>query len=233
MTRLVGLIGGVSPEATPIYYAGLCKAANTARGGQSSMPVLINALDFGIMAGLYHDENWTAFKAEVGRAALSLKAGGAEALAICSNTTHIGADHAAEATGLPIIHILDALTEALQAQKVGKPFLLGTPFVMEGDFYRRALGERYGPDVVVPTHEDRKETGRIIFDELCRGVVKDSSRERFAAMIDAAKAEGCDGVILGCTELCMIISEDMSSLPVFDTTALHIASIAQFALERG
>ena len=219
---LVGLIGGVSPEATKIYYELLNAHARARHGGQHSARCLFFMLDYGVMIGHYHGETWDAFKAEVVAGAMALKAGGATAIAITSGTTHVAADAVAEATGLPVIHMLDSLTEAMDAKGVRRPLLLGTPWVMSGDFFRPALMQRYDGNPIMPTEEDRATVGRIIFDELVNGVVKETSREEMKALVARYEA---DGVILGCTELCMILEDGDCGVPVFSTTHIHAAAI--------
>lgn len=222
---LIGLIGGVSPEATKIYYELLNGYARTRHGGQHSARTLFYMLDYGVMIGHYHAEDWDAFTAEVVAGALALKAGGATAVAITSGTTHVAAEAMAQATGLPVIHMLDSLTEAMTARGATRPLLLGTPWVMSGDFFGPALAARYPGTPIVPSEEDRATVGRIIFEELVEGVVKDTSREEMQALVARYQAQGADGVILGCTELCMILSEGDCEVPVFSTTHIHAAAI--------
>lgn len=222
---LIGLIGGVSPEATKIYYELLNAHARDRHGGQHSARCVFFMLDYGVMIGHYHDENWDAFRAEVVKGANALKAAGAEAIAITSGTTHVAADAVAEATGLPVIHMLDSLSDAMTAKGIASPLLLGTPWVMSGDFFAPALAQRFPGTPVIPTAEDRNLIGRVIFDELVNGVVKDTSREELTAMITRYAHEGADGVILGCTELCMILSEGDGPLPIFSTTHIHADAI--------
>ncbi|HIG22510.1 MAG TPA: amino acid racemase [Henriciella marina] len=222
---LIGLIGGVSPEATKIYYELLNSHARTRHGGQHSARCVFFMLDYGVMIGHYHDENWDAFRAEVVKGANALKAAGAEAIAITSGTTHVAADAVAEATGLPVIHMLDSLSDAMMEKGIASPLLLGTPWVMSGDFFAPALAQRFPGTPVIPTAEDRNLIGRVIFDELVNGVVKDTSREELTAMITRYADEGADGVILGCTELCMILSDGDGPLPVFSTTHIHADAI--------
>ena len=219
---LVGLIGGVSPEATKIYYGLLNGHARARHGGQHSARCLFYMLDYGVMIGHYHDEAWDAFKAEVVAGAQALKAGGATAIAITSGTTHVAADAVAQETGLPLIHMLDSLSDAMMAKGVSRPLLLGTPWVMSGDFFRPALTRRFPGTPVVPSQDDRDIIGRIIFEELVEGVVKDSSREEMKALVARYDA---DGVILGCTELCMILADGDCDVPVFSTTHIHAAAI--------
>ncbi|WP_084420457.1 aspartate/glutamate racemase family protein [Henriciella litoralis] len=222
---LVGLIGGVSPEATKIYYELLNGHARDRLGGQHSARCLFYMLDYGVMIGHYHDENWEAFKAEVIKGALSLKAAGAEAIAITSGTTHVAAEAVAQETGLPVIHMLDSLSDAMIAKGVASPLLLGTPWVMSGDFFAPALAQRFPGTPVIASAEDCDLVGRVIFEELVEGVVKDSSRDELTAMITRYADEGADGVILGCTELCMILSDGDGPLPVFSTTHIHADAV--------
>jgi aspartate racemase len=222
---LVGLIGGVSPEATKIYYELLNGHARARQGGQHSARCVFFMLDYGVMIGHYHDENWEAFRAEVVKGAMALKAAGAEAIAITSGTTHVAAEAVAHETGLPVIHMLDSLSDAMMAKGIARPLLLGTPWVMSGDFFAPALARRFAGTPIIPSAEDRDLVGRIIFDELVEGVVKDSSRKALAAMIERYAREGADGVILGCTELCMILSDGDAPLPVFSTTHIHAGAV--------
>lgn len=219
---LVGLIGGVSPEATKIYFDLLNAHARKRHGGQHSARCIFFMLDYGVMIGHYHDQAWDAFRAEVVKGANALKSAGASAIAITSGTTHVAADAVAKETGLPVIHMLDSLTEAMRAKSVTRPLLLGTPWVMSGDFFRPALLQRYDGDPVVPSQADRDIIGRIIFDELVNGVVKASSRKEMQALVARYDV---DGVILGCTELCMILEDRDCDVPVFSTTHIHADAI--------
>lgn len=222
---IVGLIGGVSPEATHIYYRLLNQAARGHFGGQHSARVLFHMLDYGVMFGHYQANDWDAFRAEVVTAALSLKAGGARAIAITSGTTHVAADAVAEATGLPVIHMLDSLTEAMVQAGSSRPLLLGTPWTMQGEYFRAALATRFTGSPSIPDPAEREMIGRIIFDELVDGEVKPASRRDLSEMIARHQTLGADGVILGCTELCMILNQGDCDIPVFSTTHIHAAAI--------
>lgn len=228
--KLLGLIGGVSPQSTAIYYRLLNDAARAHLGGAHSARILLYALDFGVMVRLYDDADWAGYEAEVVKGGMALAAGGAEALVICSNTSHLAAASVAAKTGLPLIHIVDVLAGALKSRGVRRPLLLGTPAVMSGVYYMKALADRYDGETLVPAEADKAEVGRIIFEELANGVVSPVSRDALLAMI--AKHD-CDGVILGCTELSMILSQDDLDTPVFDTTALHAAAASAFAASGG
>lgn len=231
--KLLGLIGGVSPEATAIYYRLLNEAARNRFGGVHSANVMIYALDYAVMIGHYDNRDWDAFIAEVVKGAKHLAAAGADALVISSNTTHVAADAAREATGLLLIHMLDALADEMRRRIVARPLLTGTPVVMSGDHYRAALGERYDGEVFIPDPDEQEVIGRIILDELVTGVVKDESRAEYLEIINRWRAKGADGVILGCTELCMILNQSHTDLPVLDTTALHAAAAARYAFGDG
>lgn len=222
----IGLIGGVSPEATQIYYRHLNAAARRALGGQHSANVMYYMLDYGVMIDHYDAQRWPAFIDEVVAGAQALKAGGARMLAITSGTTHVAADAVAAATDLPVIHMLDCLATAMDAKGAKRPLLLGTPWVMSGDFFGPALAMRYSGEAMVPDATDRALVGRVIFDELVNGEIKETSRAEMAAMVRRYQAAGADGVILGCTELCMILAQADCDIPLFDTTALHADAIA-------
>lgn len=226
MKRL-GLIGGVSPESTEIYCRLLNAEARRRLGGDHSARFFVNFLDYGEIIALYHARDWPRFIDRFIAAGLELKRAGAEALMIGSNTSHLAADAVAEAVELPVIHLQDALAGAMKKAGVERPILLGTPVVMAGPFYRPALAERYDGEPVTPTAAEQDEIERIILDELCRGVVTEASRRALLAIV--ARHAETDGIILGCTELSMILSQKDSALPVFDTTALHAAAGAAFA----
>ncbi len=229
--KLIGLIGGVSPESTVIYYRLLNEAAQARLGGEHSANILLYALNYGVMIKHYDDRNWPRFIDEVVKGGKHLAVAGVDALVICSNTTHVAADAVAEATGLPVIHLLDCLAEAMDGAGVKKPLLLGTPVVMGEAHYKTELAKRHDGDIVVPDEPEQAIIGQIILDELVRGEVFDASRNKLLAIIDRHAAAGVDGIILGCTELCMILSQAHSKLPVFDTTGLHAAAASNFAFE--
>jgi aspartate racemase len=229
MKRL-GIIGGVSPESTVIYYRLMTDAVREALGPLHSLNALIYTLDYGVMISHYDNRDWEAFRAEVVRGGRALKAGGAEALIITSNTSHVAAEALADATGLPVIHMLDILAAEMEAAGVKRPYLLGTPVVMQEGFYRDALGQRYKGEIMAPEEWAQNAIGRIILNELVKGEVEDESRDELISLVDRAQSYGADGVILGCTELCMILSQAHVNVPLFDTTGLHATAAARFAL---
>lgn len=225
--KLLGLIGGVSPESTEVYVRLFNRAARARLGGEHSANFIVWHLDYGVMIELYHRGDWKGYANEIVKAGQALKRAGAAGLMIGSNTSHVAAEALGRATGLPVIHVLDALGKAMTKAGAKRPLLLGTPAVMAGEFYRPALAARYDGEPVIPTAEEQREIGRIILDELCHGVVTDASRHALQAVI-AAHPEA-DAVILGCTELCLILSQQNCALPAFDTTALHAEAAMAFA----
>jgi aspartate racemase len=227
--KRIGLIGGISPESTEIYCRLFNRAARARRGGEHSAAFIVWHLDYGAMIALYHRGDWAGYAGEIVRAGEGLRRAGADALMIGSNTSHVAADALAEATGLPVIHVVDALARAMTKAGVENPLLLGTPVVMSGDYYRPALAARFAGKAIVPGADGQKEIGRIILDELCLGVVADASRARLKGIIGAHPE--ADAVILGCTELSMILAQEDCALPVFDTTVLHAAAAMDFAFD--
>lgn len=205
MKRL-GLIGGVSPESTEIYVRLLNRSARERLGGEHSANFIVWHLDYGVMIALYRAADWRGYADEIAKAGEGLKRAGAQGLMIGSNTSHLAADTLAERTCLPVIHVLDALSAAMVRAGARRPLLLGTPVTMSGDYYLPALARRYDGDPVVPDAEEQREIGRIILDELCLGVVSDDSRRSLLRIIRAH--EEADSVILGCTELSMILSQE-------------------------
>ena len=227
--KRIGLIGGVSPESTVIYYRLLNAAARQVYGGDHSANVVVFSLDFGEMHALYRAADWSAFRAKVVEAGRSLEAAGCALIAITSNTVQLAADDVAEAVDSRVIHLMDPLKRSMEARGASKPLLLGTPVVMEGPFYRSTLRERYGIETTVPNDADREIVNRVIFDELVEGDVRDASRDAYLEIIERGRQAGSDCAILGCTEIGMLIEQSHLELPVFDTTRLHAAAIAQEA----
>lgn len=228
-SKKIGLIGGVSPESTVFYYRLINQAAARRLGRPHSAEVIIYALDFGTMMKHYTAEDWPSFKAEVVRAGRALEAAGCDALAISSNTTQMAVFDLADAVGAPVINMLTVLGNALTDAGVQRPLVLGTPFVMEGDFYRPHLEAIYGLKTIIPGADDRREVDRVIFEELVNGVISPEARRSYIEIIARGAAAGADAVILGCTEIGLLIEQDHARQPVFDTTRLHAAAIAEFA----
>ena len=229
--KRIGLVGGVSPQSTAIYYDLLNKAANERYGGDHSAEILVYSLDFGHMVDLYTSNEWTLFSQRIVDAAKALDAAGCDVMAIASNTCNLAGDLVAQNIEAEFLPLIDPLCAAMAGRGVFKPLLLGTPFVMEGPFYRPTLRDKFQTETVIPNDDEREIVRRVIFDELVNGVVKDTSRQAYLDIIHHYQAE-TDGVILGCTEIGMLIEQSDTHVPVFDTTAIHAAAIARAAFKQ-
>lgn len=228
--KTLGLIGGVSPESTAIYYRLLNAAARARLGANHSARLIVWSFDFHAIDAVYAAGDWTRYRGLVVEAGQALKRAGVDALMICSNTTHLAAAAVTAATGLPLIHVVDALAAEIEGRGVRRPLLLGTTFVMTGDFYRNDLKSRFGVETMVPDEADRAEANRIIFEELVRGRIEDRARALYVGIVEKARRNGADAVILGCTELSLLLAEADVDLPLFDTTRIHAAAASAFAL---
>ena len=224
--RCIGLIGGTSWESTAVYYRLLNEGVRARLGGLHSARLVLVSVDFAPLADAMADGRWDVVTAILVEAAGRLEAAGAEIVGLCTNTMHKVAD--ALATPLPFADIRDCTGDALAARGVRRPLLLATSYTMEQPFYRQHLAERSGAVVCLPDPDARTRLQAIIFDELCRGVVSPASKAKVLAMV--AAAEGCDSVILGCTEIGLLLSPADIPVPVFDTTVLHCEALLDFAL---
>lgn len=228
--RLLGLIGGMSWESTAIYYRLLNEIARQRLGGLHSARLLLWSVDFAEIAELQHRGDWEAAGARLAEAAERLAAAGAEALVLCTNTMHKLAGRIEDATPIPLLHIADPTGAALAAAGCRRPALLATRFTMEQPFYAERLRVRFGLDPIVPDEAGRAMVHGVIYDELCRGMVRAESKARYLGEIERLRAAGADSVILGCTEVGMLIGQEDLDLPVFDTTRLHAEAAMEFAL---
>ena len=228
--KTLGLIGGMSWESTTLYYQYLNRMARERLGGQHSASLVMVSVDFAPIAAMQAAGLWDEATAEMVGAARRLEQAGAEAIVICANTMHRMADEVAAAVNVPLIHVADALARAVVAAAVRKPLLLATRFTMEQPFYRDRLRRR-GVNALIPAEPDRIRLHSIIFDELVQGRFKLASKEAMLAMVESAvRAEGVDGVILGCTEFGLLVQEGDLAVPVFDTAELHARAAMDFAL---
>ncbi len=231
--RTLGLIGGMSWESSALYYRLVNQGVRAARGGHHSAPLLMLSLDFAEIAALQHAGDWNALGDRMAAAARTLAQGGAEAIVLCTNTMHKVADAIEAATDVPLLHIADATGAALREAGVTRAGLLGTAFTMEQDFYRARLATRWGVEVIVPAADDRATVHRVIYDELVQGVVRDASRAAYRDVMARLTAAGAEAVVLGCTEIGLLVGPDDASVPLFDTTALHADAAVRFALRAG
>lgn len=228
--KTLGLIGGMSWESTAIYYRHLNELARQHLGGLHSAQLLLWSFDFAEIEALQVAEDWAAATARMVEAARGLARAGAEAIVICTNTMHRMAAEVEAAVEIPLIHIADTTAAAIQASPARHPLLLATGYTMAQDFYKGRLRERHGIDVAVPDEAGRDLVHRVIYEELCQGVVRPESKAAYLDLIEAQRRAGIDGVILGCTEVCMLIGPDDVDLPVFDTTRIHAERALDFAL---
>ena len=227
--KTLGLIGGMSWESTATYYRLLNEHAKAALGGLHSARLVLVSVDFAEVEALQACGDWDAAGALLARACRQLEAAGADAVVLCTNTMHKVAPAMQAATDLPFLHIGDATAAAIRAAGLDCVGLLGTRFTMEQDFYRARLEAR-GIRVLVPEADDRATVHRIIYDELCLGDIRPASRTAYLDIINRLAAAGARGVVLGCTEIPLLVSTGDTALPLFDTTALHARFAADFAL---
>jgi aspartate racemase len=227
--RIIGLIGGMSFESSAVYYRLINEMVRDRLGGLASAEVLMHSVNFEEIVTMQKAGRWDDAATRLGDAAHRLQIAGAECVLICTNTMHLIAPEVAARVSIPLIHIIDETAAALKAAGRVKPLLLATRYTMEHGFYTDRMA-RNGVSVMVPGTEDRTVTHDIIFNELCAGIVKEESRRKLMAIIERAKAEGADSVILGCTEICLILDPNALILPGFDTTAIHAQTAVDFAL---
>ena len=228
--KTIGLIGGLSWESSSEYYRIINQEAQKRLGGLHSADCLMYSFDFAEIEELQAAGEWGAAAARMAGAADRLARGGAACIVICSNTMHRMAAEIEAAVDFPLIHIADATAEAILAAGHRRVGLLGTQFTMEQDFYKGRMIERYGLDVLTPDAAGRDIVHRIIYDELVRGVIKGESRRRYQAVIAELAAAGAEAVILGCTEIGLLIKPEDSAIPSFDTTELHALAAVEWAL---
>ena len=232
--KTIGLIGGMSWESTVTYYRLINEAVQKRLGGVHSARILMHSFDFEDIAALQRAGNWAECDAVIARAGQGLVEAGADVLLICTNTMHLCASALEKAVRVPVLHIADPLGEAIAAEGLSRVGLLGTKFTMErADVLKGRLKTAFDLDILTPDGDDADEVHRIIFAELCCGHFRDSSRARLAAIIAGLVARGAQGIILGCTEIPLLVTADDASAPLFDTTALHAGAAAAFALEEG
>ncbi|MDT9592813.1 aspartate/glutamate racemase family protein [Nocardioides zeae] len=227
--RTIGMLGGMSWESTAEYYRLANQLVRDRLGGVHSARLVVDSVDFADVERLQVAGRWEDAGALLAGRARALQAAGAELLLLCTNTMHLVVDAIEAAVDVPVLHILDATGAAVRAAGVGRVGLLGTAFTMEQPFYRDRLAAQ-GVEVVVPEADDRALVHRVIYEELVRGVVSDASREAYTAVIERLVARGAQGVVLGCTEIELLVGPDDSPVPVFPTTRLHVEAAVALAL---
>lgn len=227
--RKIGLIGGMSFESSAVYYRMINEAVRTHLGALHSAEVMLHSVDFQTIVDMQKAGRWDDAARRLADVAHGLKTAGADCVLICTNTMHLIADAVQAAVDIPLINIIDETGARLKAAGVRKPLLLATRYTMEHGFYAERM-KSHGIEVMVPDAAGRTLTHNIIFDELCAGKVLSPSRKALIDLIDTAEAEGADAVILGCTEICLILEPKSLPLPGFDSTAIHADAAVEFAL---
>ena len=229
--KTIGMLGGMSWESTAVYYRAINEGIKAKLGSLHSAEIILKSLDFEKIEQLQHAGDWEATAAILKKAAKSVEVAGADFLIICTNTMHIVAPEITNHIKIPILHIADATGEKLIKDKISSVGLLGTNFTMEKPFYKDRLRKKYGIEVVVPLSEERERLHEIIYDELCCGIVKKSSKEFYLEVIDKLTTAGVEGIILGCTEIGMLVSFEDTEIRLYDTTEIHADQAVNFALK--
>ena len=228
--KTIGLIGGMSWESTIPYYRIVNEVVKERLGGLHSAKVVLYSVDFQEIERQQHTDDWAATGRILAGAARSLQLAGADFLVLCTNTMHKVADVIDSAVGIPLLHIADVTAQEIKRSGINKIGLLGTRFTMEQAFYRDRLSDYHGIEVITPNATDREIVHKIIYKELCLGKVIDHSRSEYSRIIQRLVDDGAHGVILGCTEISMLIGSQDSLVPIFDTTSIHARSAADWAL---
>jgi aspartate racemase len=231
--KLIGLIGGMSWNSTLAYYRIINELVSQRLGGFHSAPLVLYSLDFDAIEVAQREARWDDAAHILAEAGSALRQAGADFLVICTNTMHRVADVVSKEAGLPVLNIVDVTGNAIRELGLRKIGLLGTRFVMEEPFYRERLRKRFDVEVLVPGEQDMHTIHRIIYEELCEGTIKDSSRRACVNSINGLMQEGAEGIVLGCTELPLLIGSGDVDVPLFDTTRLHAEAAVDLALAEG
>ncbi len=229
--RTIGVIGGMSWESTAVYYRRLNEEIKAALGGLHSAKLVLYSVDFQEIERMQMSGDWHSAGATLAAAARALESAGADFIVLATNTMHKVAESIEGAVRIPLLHIADAAGTAIRAARFTRVGLLGTRFVMEEPFYSERLRDRFGIDVIVPDRPERELVHRVIYDELCLGQIRDDSRAQYRKVIAELVARGAQAVVLGCTEIPLLIGAADAGVPLFDTTDLHVRAAAMKALD--
>lgn len=227
--KKIGLLGGLSPESTVEYYKIINSEVRKVLGGCSSAELIIESFNFREIEKLQFEDKWDELANKLSIAAQKLENCGADSVVICTNLMHKVAPQVQSSISVPLIHMVDSVAKEIKKQRINKVGLLGTIFTMEEDFYSKKLLDDYGIETIIPDKEDRIEVSRVIYKELCCGIINEKSKERYLQIINEMKEKGAQGVILGCTEIPLMITD--ASIPVFNTTQIHAMSVVEKILE--
>jgi aspartate racemase len=228
--KTIGLLGGMSWESTLAYYRAINEAVRNALGGLHSAKIVMHSVDFEPIEKLQHQGDWEGTARILSEAAQSVQSAGADFLLICTNTMHKVAPQIEKAIKIPLLHIADATAEVLVPNGIKTVGLLGTAFTMEEDFYKGRLSEKYGLKVLVPNEKDRQHVHSVIYQELCLGKLQPDSKTEYLRIIDMLANQGAEAVILGCTEIGMLVSQSDTHVKLLDTTAIHAEKAVEYAL---
>jgi aspartate racemase len=226
----IGLIGGMSWESSAEYYRIINREMNRRLGGVHSAQCLMYSVDFEGIKRLQHEGDWDRLATEMKAAAVRLERGGADFIVLCTNTMHRLADAISASVSIPLLHIADPTAGRIKAAGLERIGLLGTAFTMEQDFYKGRLHEHHGLEVIVPDEDDRRIVHEIIYKELVLGQIRPESRQAYRAIIARLIESGAQAVILGCTEIMLLVSDEDSAVPLFDTTTIHALAAVDWAL---
>lgn len=230
--KTIGLLGGMSWESTVGYYRAINEGVKNSLGGLHSARIVLYSVDFDPIEKLQHKGDWEGTADILSEAALSIQAAGADFLLIGTNTMHKVLPQIERAIRIPVLHIADATAEVLGGKGIKKVGLLGTAFTMEQDFYKGRLEQKYGLEVLVPDAKDRKIVHDVIYQELCLGRINDDSKTRFLRIIEGLAKKGAEGVILGCTEIGMLVNQSETSVTLYDTTAIHAQKAVEYSINK-
>ncbi len=228
--KTIGMIGGMSWESSLEYYRIVNEYVKEKLGGFHSAPCILYSVDFAEVEDLQHRGDWAELTRSMADAARRLERAGADFVIICTNTMHKMADDVQKTVSVPLLHIVDVTADAIKASGQTRVGLLGTRFTMEQDFYKGRLKDKHGLEVLIPEAEERRLVHEILYSELCMGEIKERSKEKFKDVIHNLVDRGAQGVILGCTEIPLIVSQDDYAIPLYDTTMLHARAAVDFAL---
>ncbi|MGG1518228.1 aspartate/glutamate racemase family protein [Paenibacillus oryzisoli] len=228
--KTIGLIGGMSWESSQLYYQIINETVKERLGGHHSAKSLMYSVDFQEIKALQEQGKWAEATKIMVASAQKLERAGADVIVICTNTMHKMAQEVEEAVTIPFLHIADATATEIVKNGIKRVALLGTAFTMEQEFYKGRLTERFGLEVMVPDKQERKLVHDIIYQELCLGILNEASKQIYVNIIDHLEKQGAEAVILGCTEITLLISQKDSRIPVYDTTRIHAVRAIDFAL---
>ncbi|MCE7587934.1 aspartate/glutamate racemase family protein [Vibrio fluvialis] len=229
--KTIGMIGGMSWESTLSYYKAINEGVKAALGGLNSAQICLYSVNFEPIEKLQHEGKWDETAQLLAQAAKSVEAGGADFLLICTNTMHKVAPEIEAQISIPILHIADATAKQLQQDGIERVGLLGTRFTMEQEFYKGRLQQQFGIDVLIPDAEQRQQVHRVIYEELCLGTIRPESRAQYVEIVEDLHRRGAQAVILGCTEIALLIQQHDTDVPLYDTTKIHAEQAVQLAFK--